>query len=58
MSGIAGVVTLYDKDGNAVQVKLVDGQYRLLVVDEDTARSLTAVALQLADIAQLLRGKS
>lgn len=55
MSGVAGLVTLYDAAGNAVQVKLVDGQYRLVVVDETVARSLDTIALTLAAILEELR---
>lgn len=55
MSGIAGVLTLYDEDGNPVYVKLVDGKYQLLTHDERVVQSLDEIKLLLVQILEELR---
>lgn len=52
--GQANVVTLYDKDGNEVDVVLVDGQHRLLTSDPDTKDALDRITVILDNLYQLL----
>lgn len=48
--GLANVVTLYDKDGNPIQVSLQDNEYRLAVIDPETHNSLDEIKFLLVDI--------
>ena len=52
--GMAGVLTLYDKDGNPVQVSFNAGLYELNVEDEDSRSSLIEIRDLLVEIKELL----
>lgn len=48
------VQTLYDKDGNAVRVSLIDGEYRLVVRDPELENKLDAILVALIGIQEAL----
>ena len=52
--GVANTVTLYDAAGNAVQVSLQDGEYRLVSSDTRTHDTLDEIKVVLAEIRDIL----
>ena len=52
-----GITTLYDKDGNPVDVEIYDGKARLVVTDNETHNELSEIRLLLTQILDALRGK-
>jgi len=53
--GLANTATLYDKDGNPVNVKIIDSEYRLVTVDEKVVDSLDDIKLLLMQVIELLK---
>lgn len=52
--GAAGVLTLYDEDGNPVRVRLVNGEYQLMANDENTHDRLDEIKVLLERMIELL----
>ena len=54
--GIANIQTLYDKDGNEVNVVLEDGQYRVMTTDRRTQDILDNINVTLLELISVIRG--
>lgn len=52
--GVAGVLTLYDQDGNPIRVKLVNGEYQLVANDEGAHDRLDEIKVLLQRMIELL----
>lgn len=56
--GVAGVLTLFDDEGNPVQVRLQDGEYRLVTADSRTHDALDQIILLLTQLVEKTEAKS
>lgn len=54
--GVANTVTLYDKDGNPVVVRLENGEHKIMSTDDLTHEKLDQAVLLLAAILERMQG--